>query len=132
MATHFDEAEQIVISEEAARGGVVGHNVRYVLAFGLTGVIVAFAVLALYWGYDNLAQRAATAFSASPSEWFRSFAPYAGIIVVGAIGLGLLLGAWNIVAGRTTNASQQFMRLRVAAQFTIICVILAILAMSTG
>ena len=28
-----------------ARAGVTGHNVRYVLAFGLAGVIVAFAAL---------------------------------------------------------------------------------------
>jgi hypothetical protein len=30
-----------------ARGGVTGHNVRYVLAFGLTGIIIAFTVIAL-------------------------------------------------------------------------------------
>jgi hypothetical protein len=28
-----------------ARAGVTGHNVRYVLAFGLVGVIIAFAAL---------------------------------------------------------------------------------------
>jgi hypothetical protein len=28
-----------------AREGVVGHNVRYVLLFGLAGVIVAFAII---------------------------------------------------------------------------------------
>jgi hypothetical protein len=33
-----------------ARGGVTGHNVRYVLAFGLAGVIVAFIVIAMYFG----------------------------------------------------------------------------------
>lgn len=32
------------------RGGVKGHNVRYVLAFGLAGVIVAFIVIAIYFG----------------------------------------------------------------------------------
>jgi hypothetical protein len=30
-----------------ARGGVTGHNVRYVLAFGLAGIIIAFTVIAL-------------------------------------------------------------------------------------
>jgi hypothetical protein len=28
-----------------AREGVVGHNVRYMLLFGLAGVIVAFAII---------------------------------------------------------------------------------------
>jgi hypothetical protein len=33
-----------------SRGGVTGHNVRYVLAFGLGGVILAFIVIAIYFG----------------------------------------------------------------------------------
>ena len=32
------------------RGGVTGHNVRYVLAFGLAGVIIAFIAIAIYFG----------------------------------------------------------------------------------
>ena len=32
------------------RGGVTGHNVRYVLAFGLAGIIIAFAIVGLYFG----------------------------------------------------------------------------------
>jgi hypothetical protein len=28
-----------------ARQGVTGHNVRYVLAFGLAGVVIAFALV---------------------------------------------------------------------------------------
>jgi hypothetical protein len=32
------------------RGGVTGHNVRYVLAFGLAGVIIAFIVIAIFFG----------------------------------------------------------------------------------
>jgi hypothetical protein len=35
-------------SANEAREGVVGHNVRYVLLFGLAGAIVAFAVV---YGY---------------------------------------------------------------------------------
>ena len=31
------------------RGAVKGHNVRYVLAFGLAGVIIAFTLIALSW-----------------------------------------------------------------------------------
>ena len=33
-----------------ALGGVTGHNVRYVLEFGLAGTIIAFIVIALYFG----------------------------------------------------------------------------------
>jgi hypothetical protein len=32
------------------RGGVTGHNVRYVLAFGLAGIIIAFTVIGLSFG----------------------------------------------------------------------------------
>jgi hypothetical protein len=32
------------------RGAVTGHNVRYVLAVGLAGIIIAFIVIALYFG----------------------------------------------------------------------------------
>ena len=36
------------------RGGVTEHNVRYVLGFGLAGVIIAFLVIAIYfWGLPN-------------------------------------------------------------------------------
>ncbi len=31
-----------------ARGAIVGHNVRYVLAFGLLGMVLAFRVLDAY------------------------------------------------------------------------------------
>jgi hypothetical protein len=32
-----------------ARAGVTGQNVRYVLAFGLVGVVTAFLIIALYF-----------------------------------------------------------------------------------
>jgi len=32
-----------------ARAGVTGHNVRYVLAFGLVGLIIAFLFVGLYF-----------------------------------------------------------------------------------
>ena len=36
------------------RGGVTRHNVRYVLGFGLAGVIIAFIVIAIYfWWLPN-------------------------------------------------------------------------------
>ncbi len=37
--------ERIVETETEARAGVTGHNVRYVLALGLGGVIVAFTII---------------------------------------------------------------------------------------
>jgi hypothetical protein len=39
------EAEGPVLDKVDARQGVTGHNVRYVLAFGLVAVIVAFAAI---------------------------------------------------------------------------------------
>jgi hypothetical protein len=36
-----------------SRGGVTGHNVRYVLAFGLAGVIIAFIVIAIFFGQST-------------------------------------------------------------------------------
>jgi hypothetical protein len=39
-----EEPETELPSDEA-RAGVTGHNVRYVLGFGLAGVVVAFAAL---------------------------------------------------------------------------------------
>ncbi|HLQ90150.1 MAG TPA: hypothetical protein VK148_08960 [Xanthobacteraceae bacterium] len=35
-----------VLSTNEARQGVTGHNVRYVLGFGLLGVIIAFGIIA--------------------------------------------------------------------------------------
>ena len=32
-----------------ARAGVTGYNVRYVLAYGLAGVIIAFLIIGLYF-----------------------------------------------------------------------------------
>jgi hypothetical protein len=34
-----------VLTKEEARQGVTGQNVRYVLGFGLAGVIIVFAVI---------------------------------------------------------------------------------------
>ncbi len=39
------EAESPVLDAVEARQGVTGHNVRYVLLFGLLAVIVAFAAI---------------------------------------------------------------------------------------
>jgi hypothetical protein len=39
------EEPETELPTDKARAGVTGHNVRYVLAFGLAGVVVAFAAL---------------------------------------------------------------------------------------
>jgi hypothetical protein len=53
MTYHNDGAAEHrpVVSKTEARQGVTGHNVRYVLGFGLTAVIIAFVVLyVVYFG----------------------------------------------------------------------------------
>ncbi len=40
---------RIVKSTDEAREAVTGHNVRYVLAASLTGIVIAFAVLWFYF-----------------------------------------------------------------------------------
>ena len=47
MTEHRTEATDITATE--ARAGVTGHNVRYVLAASLMGVIVLFAGLLYFW-----------------------------------------------------------------------------------
>ena len=128
MAT-YDEAHHVVsISDDEVRSGVTGHNVRYVLAFGLTGVILAFAGIAVYFGFDTLHERLTTALALSPFELVRALAAYAVTLLVGAIAVGLLLGVWNMASGTSDDASQTFMRLRVVTQFVLVCLILVLMS----
>jgi hypothetical protein len=39
-----DLESETVVTEDEARQGVTGHGVRYVLTFGLLGIIFAFAM----------------------------------------------------------------------------------------
>lgn len=127
MAT-YDEAHHIVeLSEDEARTGVTGHNVRYVLAFGLGGVVAAFAAIAIYFGFDGLHARVSAALAQSPSEVLRAFAPYAAIVLIGAVIGGLLLELWTKLSGPSEDGSQMFMRYRVVAQFMLVCAIMAML-----
>jgi hypothetical protein len=50
MASRRQGDGMIVKSTDEARAGVTGHRVRYVLVFGLAGVILAFAALGVYFG----------------------------------------------------------------------------------
>lgn len=127
-ADHDDR--EILLSSDEARGGVTGQNVRYVLGFGLTGVILAFAAVWIYLGYDRFAGAVASALAVSPYDMLRSIAPYAGLALAGLAGAGLLLGLVNMIAGRSKDASQFWMRVRVIAQFAILCVLMAMLYVS--
>jgi hypothetical protein len=42
------EEEPVVLDKVRARQGVTGHNVRYVLGFGLAAVIIAFAIILFF------------------------------------------------------------------------------------
>ncbi len=42
-----DEAVQ-TITEDDARGGVTGHNVRYVLGAGLVAIVASFMLMAAF------------------------------------------------------------------------------------
>jgi uncharacterized membrane protein len=117
------EEMPISISEDDVRAGVTGHHVRYVLAFGLAGVIVAFAAIGVYFGYHSLAQ----ALHRAPTTVMPDIVLYAPIIVLGALGAVFLLELWNLVAGRGRNTSQIGMRIRVVVQFIVICVAMALL-----
>ena len=48
MAYHSGDStaeHRPVVAKTEARQGVTGHNVRYVLGFGLAAIIIAFAVI---------------------------------------------------------------------------------------
>jgi hypothetical protein len=42
---------KVPLSTNKARAGVTGHNVRYVLGFGLAGIIAAFIVMGVLYGF---------------------------------------------------------------------------------
>lgn len=46
---NYDNSQTAAVkSTTAARQGVTGHNVRYVLGVSMLGVIIAFAVVAIF------------------------------------------------------------------------------------
>jgi hypothetical protein len=45
--SEIDAGDEVVTPAPNARAGVTGHNVRYVLAISLAGVVVLFALLYL-------------------------------------------------------------------------------------
>jgi hypothetical protein len=126
MAKHEDGAP-IVLSKNEARAGVTGHHVRYVLAFGLLGSFIAFIGLVLYFGHRRLAQ---TVSELSSRMEPALVAPYAVLVALGIVAGVLLIGLWDMVAGRSANASQRVMRWRVVLQLIAICLVMAALYLS--
>src|SRR6185312_5634511 len=47
------QAQPSALSTNKARGGVTGHHVRYVLGFGLAGIIAAFTIMGLLYGFGS-------------------------------------------------------------------------------
>ena len=48
LRTRGGEEIPVVLDKVRAREGVTGHNVRYVLGFGLAAVIIAFAIILFF------------------------------------------------------------------------------------
>lgn len=132
MATYDEIHHTTTLTDNEARAGVTGHNVRYVLAFGMAGVIAAFASIAIYFGFDRFQNAFFAALAQSPAEVLRTLLPYAAILLLGAVAGWVFYGTWNLIAGRSENESERFMRLRVATQFGVICIVMALLARIAG
>jgi hypothetical protein len=103
MAKNEDDVP-VVLSRDKARGGVTGHHVRYVLAFGLAGSIIAFVVIGLYFGYGQLTQMISqTSTQIDPT----TLVSYAIIIALAVAATVLLLGLWDMVSGRSPNTARR-------------------------
>lgn len=114
-----------VLPEDEARSGVTGHNVRYVLAFGLLGAIAAMASIWLYFGFDRFQNAFANLLSHDPLTAISEAAPFALFIALGAVIGVLLLRTWSALLGSSDSATQTGMRLRVVAQLVVIIVLMA-------
>jgi hypothetical protein len=116
----------VVITGNRARAGVTGHHVRYVLAFGLAGAVIAFVVIELYFYYSRLAQGLSqTSARIDPA----TLVTYAIPLALAAVAAVLLLGLWNMIRG-SPKTSQALMRWRVALQFIALCLVMAALYLS--
>ena len=126
MAENEDDMP-VVLSGDEARTGVTGHHVRYVLAFGLAGSIIAFVVIGLYFGYGRLTQMIS---QMSTQIDLTTLVSYTIMIALAVVATVLLLGLWDMVSGRSLNTSQRVMRWRVVLQFIAICLVMAALYLS--
>ena len=46
-------AQPVVLSTNKARGGITVHHMRYVLGLGLAGIIVAFIIMGVLFGFGS-------------------------------------------------------------------------------
>lgn len=129
MATKKIEAP-VVLSTDEVRAGVTGHHVRYVLAFGLLGSLIAFLIIGLYYGLGGLTQAIAELFGGE-GTLARRLVVILVPLALAAVATVLALGLWNMVWGRSAAiTSQALMRWRVALQFIALCLVMAALYLS--
>jgi Hypoxia induced protein conserved region len=128
MAKNEDDVP-VILSTDEARAGVTGHHVRYVLAFGLAGSLIAFLAISLYFGYDALTQTLSNIFAVQ-GTFAQRVVFYAVPLALAAVATVLPLGLWNMVWGRSAKTSQTLMRWRVLLQFIAVCLVMAALFLS--
>jgi hypothetical protein len=119
----------VVLSTDEARAGVTGHHVRYVLAFGLLGSLIAFLIIGLYYGFGASTQSVAAMFAGEGTLAQRLILIAVPLALL-AVATVLLLGLRNMVWGRSAVTSQRLMRWRVALQFIALCLVMAALYLS--
>src|SRR5262245_33987024 len=97
MATAHTHDKEITLSTDAARAGVTGHHVRYVLAYSLLGSLIAFLIIGLSYGGGSLTQAVLSALSLQGlgQRLVVTLVPLA-LLAVGAV---LTLGLWNMASG---------------------------------
>jgi hypothetical protein len=128
MATKKTKAP-VVLSTNEARAGVTGHHVRYVLAFGLLGSLIAFLIIGLYYGFGGLTHTIAALFGGEGTLAQR-LVLISVPLALAAVATALSLGLWNMVWRRSAITSQALMRWRVAMQFIALCLVMAALYLS--
>jgi hypothetical protein len=119
----------VVLSTDEARAGVTGHHVRYVLAFGLLGSLIAFLIISLYYGFGALTQSLGAMF-AGEGTLAQRLVLVAVPLALLAVATALSLGLWNMVWGRSAVTSQRLMRWRIALQFIALCLVMTALYLS--
>jgi Hypoxia induced protein conserved region len=113
-----NDSDVPIISGDEARAGVTGHHVRYVLGFGLAGIVIAFAILGLYFSYSRLTQ----IISQTPIKFDLTNVVFLAIpIALAAVVAVLVLGLWSTTRPET---SQKLMRWRVILQFIALCLVM--------
>ena len=94
-----DDSDVPIISGDEARAGVTGHHVRYVLGFGLAGIVIAFVIPGLYFSYSRLTQIT----SQTPIGFDLTTAVALAVpLALAAVVAVLALGLWNMIRPETS------------------------------